>query len=320
MPGYQGSENEWCFVRYAQLYAQAKIVASGLLEYFKDSKVPDKLILAISDNLEFLVAFWSCQLLGVTPILLNPALLSQNLEKIGVVCADFPEVALIISSQAKNINFNFLSLVPLVVSDLITDKVFCLDELKTSVYAAIFLTSGSTGKSKYVLQTHNAIFTTVVATVHKFRYFREDVFYNWLTLSHAAPLILYHLVPLFVKANQYQANTNYILSDIKRWMCDASSFRVSSTWAPNFAYKNLVLNASGFSEMHLDLSSIRVSMNGGELIDYQTLVDFCSVYLQHGFDSTALMPAYLISICNKCFGQPHAYGRAHRLAYQQPLR
>jgi acyl-CoA synthetase (AMP-forming)/AMP-acid ligase II len=69
-------------------------------------------------------------------------------------------------------------------------------------------------------------------------------------------------------------------------------FKGTLAGAPNFAYGLCVSRISEQDRAGLDLSSWRWAMNGGEPVNYRTLVDFDRAFHEYGFDLKNLYPVY----------------------------
>ena len=74
---------------------------------------------------------------------------------------------------------------------------------------------------------------------------------------------------------------------------DASSrYQATITIAPNFAYDLCVRNISPADRKNLDLSSLKVAINGAEPVKKETLDTFAKTFKTCGFKTQALTPGY----------------------------
>ena len=75
---------------------------------------------------------------------------------------------------------------------------------------------------------------------------------------------MWHLRDVVLGCWQVHAPTEYILLDPLRWLDAIDSYRVTNTWAPNFAYGLVCDRVEESSQRQWDLSCIRYFLNGGE--------------------------------------------------------
>jgi acyl-CoA synthetase (AMP-forming)/AMP-acid ligase II len=80
-------------------------------------------------------------------------------------------------------------------------------------FAALMLTSGSTGIAKLVVLTHGMILAAVEAKSAKNDTSAETVFLNWIGFDHVASLTEVHLHAMFTGANQIHAEAVDLVQD-----------------------------------------------------------------------------------------------------------
>jgi acyl-CoA synthetase (AMP-forming)/AMP-acid ligase II len=80
--------------------------------------------------------------------------------------------------------------------------------------------------------------------------------------------------------------------DPGRWLRLVSEHRATTLMAPNFAYDLCVRRGRPRHDETLDLSSVRVALNGAEPVRPATLAAFNEAFVPHGLSATALTPAY----------------------------
>jgi len=120
----------------------------------------------------------------------------------------------------------------------------------------------------------------------------EDVGISWLPLYHDMGLIgawltlLMHGVPLVVMSPLA------FLTRPERWLQAMSKHKGTITAAPNFAYELCVRKISDKALEGVDLSSMRVVMNGAEPVNPETLERFANRFAKYGFRREAMLPVY----------------------------
>jgi 1-acyl-sn-glycerol-3-phosphate acyltransferase len=163
--------------------------------------------------------------------------------------------------------------------------------------ALIQYTSGSTGQPKGVVLTHANLLANIRAMGQAVKAGPNDVFVSWLPLYHDMGLIgawlgsLYHGLPLALMSPQV------FLGRPSRWLRAISEHRATLTGAPNFAYEILATRVPDDELLGLDLSCLRVAINGSEPVHAATLALFCERFGRSGFDRRAMMPTYGLAEC-----------------------
>jgi len=163
---------------------------------------------------------------------------------------------------------------------------------KGSDIALLQYTSGSTGDPKGVVLTHANLLANMRAIAKGLQMGPGDVGISWLPLYHDMGLIgawltlLLHGVPLVVMSPLA------FLTRPERWLQAMSKHKGTITAAPNFAYELCVRKVSDKAMEGVDLSSMRVVMNGAEPVNPETLERFANRFTKYGFRKEAMLPVY----------------------------
>lgn len=290
----QTHKSSQAVISYRELLEHAKLAAGFLL---KSGYKKGDVIIILQENIsEYLNSFWGCIYAGIIPVLLNTETILNNLTKLKTVWKDFEKAPILTS----------VKLAPMLTKHIPTahKKIYTSTELLSSIKlknptptkpeetALLFLTSGSTGSSKYVIQTHQSLLSAIIGNIEKNQFSKRDKFFGWLPLGHAAPLILCHLIPTFLGSSQYHVSTSMVIESPSYWLECLSSYQITMSWSPNFAFKLLIDEFDLVKNKNLDLSYMRCLMNGGELITKNTLRKFCQLYRSFNFNEAALKPAF----------------------------
>ncbi|ADG98878.1 condensation domain protein [Segniliparus rotundus DSM 44985] len=162
--------------------------------------------------------------------------------------------------------------------------------------ALLLLTSGSTGTPKGVQLTHRNILTRSAATAQMNGFGSADISFNWMPLEHVGGIVMSHLHDVYVCCQQVHAATSWVLADPLRWLAVADRYRVSTTWAPNFAFGLIADRLAETAEPErFDLSPLRFILNGGEAIVPRTARRFLRMMEQFGLPRTAMRPSWGMS-------------------------
>lgn len=154
--------------------------------------------------------------------------------------------------------------------------------------ALLSLTSGSTGMPKGVMLTHGNIISSVAGTSFISNLTSLDISLNWLPLDHPGPLIRCVIRCVFLGCQQIHADTAAVLQDILKWLDLCDRYRVTTTWAPNFAFALLCSRANDIEKRHWDLSEIRSILNTAEPIVQQTAQKVLKLLSPHGLVANAM--------------------------------
>ena len=157
------------------------------------------------------------------------------------------------------------------------------------------LTSGSTGNPKAVVQSHAALLRQLASSAKRLSLTPDDVSLNWFGFDHVGGIVMFHLRDMAIGCTQVHAHTLAITSNPSRWLDLMDRFRVTISWAPNFAFGLINAAAERETPGRWNLSSVRVLMNAGEAISAVTASTFLQRLAGHGLCSTAIWPAWGMS-------------------------
>ena len=157
--------------------------------------------------------------------------------------------------------------------------------------ATLQFTSGSTASPKGVMLPNHTICANLDAYGSVAGYDADsDVLVSWLPLYHDMGLVgILMLCASNAGGLVLGAPQDFLASPI-RWMEWLSTYKGTATAGPNFAYvlaARALRNASG-----LDLSPLRVALNGAEPVDPDTVDKFVTAAGAHGMRPGAVFPAF----------------------------
>ncbi len=164
--------------------------------------------------------------------------------------------------------------------------------------ALIQYTSGSTGQPKGVLLTHANLLANIRAIRDGLDIGPDDVAVSWLPLYHDMGLIGAWLGALCFGVPIAILSPLAFLSRPARWLWAIHAHRATLSVAPNFAF-DLCVNKITDAEIEgLDLSSLRVLLNGSEAVLPETLTRFAERFAGAGFRPDAIRPVYGLAECS----------------------
>lgn len=178
--------------------------------------------------------------------------------------------------------------------------------------ALIQYTSGSTGQPKGVLLSHGNLLANIRALVRRFDITSRDVGVSWLPLYHDMGLIGAWLGPLYFGAPLALMSPLAFLARPIRWLQALDAHRGTLSPAPNFAFDLCTTRIADEELKGLDLSSVRVLLNGSEPVSPTTLRRFIDRFAPCGLDPGAVYPVYGLAECSLGLSTP-ALGSAIRI-------
>lgn len=163
--------------------------------------------------------------------------------------------------------------------------------------AILQFTSGSTNHPKGVMLPHESVCANVesvwIATGYQID---KDVLVSWVPLYHDLGLIGLLLVGMCAGGEFVQAPPQDFLARPLRWMEWISQYGGTATAGPNFAYV-LATRALGRAE-ELDLSSLRIALNGAEPIQPDQMREFAAAGARFGMPAGCIFPAFgMAEVC-----------------------
>lgn len=157
--------------------------------------------------------------------------------------------------------------------------------------AILQFTSGSTSDPKGVALPHRAVGANLDAIAIAAELdIDTDVLVSWLPLYHDMGLVGLLSLAMTTGTDLVLGSPQDFMASPLRWMQWISDYHGTATAGPNFSYvlATRALNrASG-----LDLSSLRIALNGAEPVDPDTVEAFIAAGGRHGMRPGAVFPAF----------------------------
>jgi 8-amino-7-oxononanoate synthase/acyl carrier protein len=283
---------------YGELDRASRSIGAYLLERGMQGK---RLLLCYPPGPEFVLAFFGCQYAGATAIPAYPPRRNRNTARIEAIASDARADLVLTTRQVLDGVSGKLEHAPsLVHLDWVaTDEIpleladdWKLPDISTSDLAVLQYTSGSTGSPKGVMLSQENVVNNLRMICDAFDLPLDEPGMSWLPAYHDMGLVGGILGPI------YRGCPNYLLSPLAflqkpvRWLKAISTFGVTTTGGPNFAYSLCVQQVTEEQMEGLDLSRWTLAYNGAEPIRASTLDSFCEKFAAVGFRPEAFYPCY----------------------------
>lgn len=305
-------QNEDQFVSYKKLWQRAVTILFNLQQ--KGIRPGNELLFQVSDNYDFIAVFWSCLLGGFIPVPVTVAKNDSYRFKLFKVWKTLSDPYLVTSNNLG------LDLKEFAVQNHLIDvfnqmeaKKLLIEELESSQgignirfpdkreIAFIQFSSGSTSDPKGVVLTHGNLMTNTkdIAIATKATTNGER-FLSWMPLTHDMGLIGMHLYPTVMGWQHFLMPPELFVRHPLFWLEKISEYRATVIASPNFGYKHLLKFYSSAKIKNIDLSSVRLIVNGAEPISADLCHRFMKALEPLGLKKTAMFPSY--GLAEACVG------------------
>jgi acyl-CoA synthetase (AMP-forming)/AMP-acid ligase II len=165
-------------------------------------------------------------------------------------------------------------------------------KLERGPYAYCQFTSGSGGRAKGVLLTHDNVAANARAMQEALELTPDDACVAWLPLYHDMGLVACVLMPLMVGYPAHLIPPLRFIIRPSSWLDVITRVRGTVTASPNFAFALCARKVSDEERSKLDLSSWRRACNGSEPVTRAAVEAFIARFEPCGFRPSAMLPCY----------------------------
>lgn len=299
--GFINDEDDIMMESYAELYEKSL----KILGYFQKNglKKLDKLIFQITNNHDFLNIFWACVLGGIIPVPLVVDDKSEFMHKLFQVREKISSSKVICSNERKKQLMKFAYENDYFVGSGDAEFIDVHDAVRyegdlgniagiqEEDTAFIQFSSGSTGNPKGIVLTNKNLLTNLKAIAKGTELKENDVSVYWLPLTHDMGIIGCHLTQIYNMNLQYIMTPQLFIQKPALWLEKLSEYKATLIGVSDFGLQ-YVLSTVKSNYLELDLSNIRLLLNGAEPISVKTCKDFFEEMKNFGLKETTLFTVY----------------------------
>jgi acyl-CoA synthetase (AMP-forming)/AMP-acid ligase II/aryl carrier-like protein len=300
---YVEGENAERRVSFGEVHARAL----GILHHLqaKGAQRGDKLIIFLSNNEQFLDAFWAAIAGGIVPVPLAVGISDEHRHKLLRVARKIGRPLLY--TDAKNLERLQALAAEVGESELMAEiksRTFLVESIsdisrQAKLYKAapedlafIQFSSGSTSEPKGVMLTHRNLIANMTGARLVDKYQESDVGFSWMPLTHDMGLIGFYLILFATRSHINLMPTDLFVRRPLLWLQLASKKRATLTSSPNFGYRHFLKVLGGRRLENVDLSCIRGIYNGAEPISVELVNEFMQTLAYTGLKHSAMYPVY----------------------------
>jgi len=287
-------------ISYRALDQRARSLAVRILE---TARRGDRALLLVPPGLDYVAAYFGCLYAGVIAVPAYPPNPRRPDPRIPSIARDCdPTVALTTGPLLAKLDHwrggdeRLAALRWIQADDSAADAAESWREPPSDADAVAMLqyTSGSTASPKGVVLTHRNLLHNLsrIRAAFNVRHAADDVGVFWLPPFHDMGLIGGILQPCYVGRGAVLMSSATFLQRPLSWLEAMSSYRATTSAAPNFAFDLCVERIKPDEMRGLDLSAWHTVFDGAEPIRAETIDRFSRAFADVGFRREAFFPCY----------------------------
>jgi len=295
-------EDQESLVSYGELWERGLRMLGALQR--QGMQPGDELLIFSRSNERFLIAWWAALLGGIVPVPVAVGISDEHRHKLFRIARRlkrprlFTEIDTLDRLTAFAAKKGLRHAQDLLVGNSLTDAdpdegppgelvTRSPDDIGFVQYS-----SGSTSEPKGIVLTHRNLTSTVHSMGMRLGFTADDVALSWMPLTHDMGLIGYHLTMLSAGMDHAIMDTSVFVRRPLLWMSKTSELRATQIASPNFGYKHYLKAFVRRPAADLDLSCVKLLLNGAEPISVELCEEFIRTLEPFGFRRRAMLPVY----------------------------
>ena len=287
-------------ITYGDLDRSARQSAAGLLDL--GIQPGERVAIMLPTSADFFVAFFAVLMVGAIPVPVYPpfrrAQIEDHMRRQAGILRNAQASLLITDAEIRPLATLLMGLVEDLRGVTITADLSRASGIAQPIpamadtIALIQYTSGSTGDPKGVVLTHANLLSNIRAMGEAMQATSRDVFVSWLPLYHDMGLIGAWLGSLYFGAPLAVMPPLAFLANPARWLWSLHRHHATLSAGPNFAFELCLKGVRDEDIKGLDLSALRMVVNGAEPVSPSTIARFAERFGAYGFRAEAMAPVY----------------------------
>lgn len=285
---------------WAQLDRRARAVGAWLQAHAEPGA---RVLLMFEEGLEYLDALFGCMYAGSLAVPVHPPdprRLHRTLPRLLSICGDAGVTVVLTTRHIAR------GAQPVLADDPVlgTAQWLCLDELSNDGadqwidpglgpqdLAYLQYTSGSTSTPKGVMINHHNLIHQLTDFDTGYDHHTDSVMVTWLPATHDLGLVYGRFMPLFIGFRCVFMSAVSFMQRPVRWLAALHTWRGTHSPSPNFGFEVVVHRTSAEDLSGLDLSCVRVLLNGAEPIRQTSEELFIQTLTPYGLPPAAVTHA-----------------------------
>jgi len=275
-----------------------------------------ELVIFTKSNEKFVTAFWAAILGGIVPVPVAVGISDEHRFKLFRILGQLQRGTLYTDADLLERLLQFSKAHDQsAIQQKLEKRTVTESELGEGSAGSIFVpnpqetafiqySSGSTSDPKGVCLTHYNLTTNIRAIVEGTGWGADDQSLSWMPLTHDMGLIGYHLSVLAAGMNHAVMDTSVFVRRPLLWMSKASELRATQLCSPNFGYKHFLKLFERKGLTNLDLSGVRLILNGAEPISWDLCESFLQALAPFGLKRNTMFPVYGLAEATVCVSTP----------------
>lgn len=265
-------------------------------------KSDDEIVINTKSNIKFLECFWAAILGGMIPVPIAVGVGEEHRKKLFKVLLQLKKPKLITDDNVHSrlvsllkTKDQYISLTDVVSESLVDIEFQDSGEIKENDpedVAFIQYSSGSTSDPKGIVLTHKNLTTNIYAIAEGLDLCENDIGMNWMPLTHDMGLIGTHMTLFSYGLSQIIMDTELFIRKPSLWLDKTSEARASILTSPNFGYKHLLRAHKRKKIKDIDLSCVRLLINGAESISVTLCNEFLNEMSVFQLKEESMFPVY----------------------------
>jgi acyl-CoA synthetase (AMP-forming)/AMP-acid ligase II/acyl carrier protein len=289
-------------VSFAELWDRALALLGSLQA--RGMQPGDELVVFSTSNESFLVAFWAAILGGIVPVPVAVGISDEHRHKLFRILSQLKRATLFTEADLLDRLQDFAEQEKLQdIAEILRSRSALISAAEAGLSGELFAatpddlafiqySSGSTSDPKGVCLTHRNLCINIRAIIEGTGWTKDDQSLSWMPLTHDMGLIGYHLSVMGAGMNHAVMDTNAFVRRPLLWMLKAHELRATQLCSPNFGYKHFLKLFARKGLPDVDLSCVKLILNGAEPISYSLCEEFLQALAPLGLKRNAMFPVY----------------------------